>query len=370
MRALLGWPSESTFYQYKTGKCGTLAYDTLTRLSLIIGIYKALHILYPDETLADNWVRLPNRNPPLRRPSRHRTHGQRRPRRPLPSPPPARRTPRRVTIDLPPVAEIDWPDTCRLISSRYPPVGILDRVASPDDLEAVFVLEGLTNDRIRVERGQIYRLPKTNGSSASRWRACIMAAFCHPRPGGGRFNSEYRGAWYAGRALETAQREVIYHRGRELAEIGMAEARLEMRLYLADFAGSFRNVRDGWDAVHDPVHYTTSQHLAEHLLEAGSTGVVYRSVRHEGGECIACFRPKPSPTSAPPSISPSSGRGRRNRSSSLWAITVPPSTCNWLAGKLSWTRKVLYMFSLNSRWFPLILSGSILLNACLLFWLL
>jgi hypothetical protein len=63
MRALLGWPSESTFYQYKSGKCGTLAYDTLTRISLIIGIYKALHILYPEETLADSWVRLPNRNP-------------------------------------------------------------------------------------------------------------------------------------------------------------------------------------------------------------------------------------------------------------------------------------------------------------------
>lgn len=63
MRALLGHPSESTFYQYKAGKCGTLSYDTLTRISLLIGIYKALHILYPDESLADSWVRLPNRNP-------------------------------------------------------------------------------------------------------------------------------------------------------------------------------------------------------------------------------------------------------------------------------------------------------------------
>ncbi|MBY0504774.1 MAG: MbcA/ParS/Xre antitoxin family protein [Bryobacteraceae bacterium] len=63
MRALLGSPSESTFYQYKAGKCGTLSHDTLTRISLVIGIYKALHILYPDETLADSWVRLPNRNP-------------------------------------------------------------------------------------------------------------------------------------------------------------------------------------------------------------------------------------------------------------------------------------------------------------------
>lgn len=62
MRSLLGWPSESTFYQYKAGKCGTLSHDTLTRISLVMGIYKALHILYPDETLADSWVRLPNRH--------------------------------------------------------------------------------------------------------------------------------------------------------------------------------------------------------------------------------------------------------------------------------------------------------------------
>lgn len=197
-----------------------------------------------------------------------------------------------MTIELPPVAEIDWPDTCRLIPSRYPPVGILDRVASPDDLDAVFILEGLTNDRIRVEKGQIHRLPKSEWVVGQPMASVIMAAFCHPRPGGGRFNSEYRGAWYAGRALETAQREVIYHRGRELAEIGMAEARLEMRLYLADFAGSFRSVRDGWGAVHDPVTYTSSQHLASILLEAGDIGVVYRSVRHQGGECLACFRPK------------------------------------------------------------------------------
>ena len=34
-----------------------------------------------------------------------------------------------------------------------------------------------------------------------------------------------------------------------------------------------------------------SQQLAEQLLDAGSLGIVYPSVRHEGGTCIACFRP-------------------------------------------------------------------------------
>lgn len=62
-RALLGWPPESTFYKYKSGPVGTLPYDTLIRISLILGIYKDLHILYPDANLADRWPGLPNNNP-------------------------------------------------------------------------------------------------------------------------------------------------------------------------------------------------------------------------------------------------------------------------------------------------------------------
>ncbi len=62
-RALLGWPPESTFYKYKAGQPGTLSYDLLIRISLVLGIYKDLRILYPDESLAHAWVRLPNSNP-------------------------------------------------------------------------------------------------------------------------------------------------------------------------------------------------------------------------------------------------------------------------------------------------------------------
>ncbi|MBV8815266.1 MAG: DUF2384 domain-containing protein [Verrucomicrobia bacterium] len=60
-RGLLGWPARSTMYNYHNGKVPVLAYDALQRISLVIGIYKALHILYPD--FADRWVNLPNSNP-------------------------------------------------------------------------------------------------------------------------------------------------------------------------------------------------------------------------------------------------------------------------------------------------------------------
>ena len=40
-----------------------------------------------------------------------------------------------------------------------------------------------------------------------------------------------------------------------------------------------------------PDSYVASQALAQQMLEAGSLGVIYPSVRHRGGTCIACFRP-------------------------------------------------------------------------------
>jgi hypothetical protein len=62
-RALLGWPAASTFHKYKAGDYGTLSFDTLTRISLVIGIYKSLQVLYPEPRFADAWIRMPNSHP-------------------------------------------------------------------------------------------------------------------------------------------------------------------------------------------------------------------------------------------------------------------------------------------------------------------
>lgn len=62
-RALLGWPPESTFFKYKAGQVGTLPFDMLMRISLVLGIYKNLCILYPEQELANRWIKLPNSNP-------------------------------------------------------------------------------------------------------------------------------------------------------------------------------------------------------------------------------------------------------------------------------------------------------------------
>ena len=57
-RGLLGWPSRSAFYNWKAGRAVTLPYDTLVRISLVLGIYKALHILYPEDEFWDDLLRV------------------------------------------------------------------------------------------------------------------------------------------------------------------------------------------------------------------------------------------------------------------------------------------------------------------------
>jgi RES domain-containing protein len=194
----------------------------------------------------------------------------------------------------PPARLLRWRNSHRLIPSRFPSVGILDRIARPEDLEAVIALEGWTNDRLTIEAGSLHRVPREEWVTGHPQATVVMAAFCHPRAGGGRFNSASRGAWYASRSLETAIAETVFHRTRELQDVGVLEARVEMRQYLADFAAPFHDVRrgPGMAALHDPDDYTASQRLAARLLEDGSPGLVYRSVRHKGGECLVCFRPR------------------------------------------------------------------------------
>ena len=60
-RLLLGGVSNGPFYEMKKDPDRVLDADKLTRVSYLIGVFKALNILY-SEKLADSWVQLPNAN--------------------------------------------------------------------------------------------------------------------------------------------------------------------------------------------------------------------------------------------------------------------------------------------------------------------
>jgi hypothetical protein len=64
-RQLLGGISSGSYYSWKKQPKRVLDQDTLIRISLLLGIFKALNILY-GEALADAWITLPNSNPMFR----------------------------------------------------------------------------------------------------------------------------------------------------------------------------------------------------------------------------------------------------------------------------------------------------------------
>src|ERR687892_2092572 len=72
-RVLLGRPSRARLYNWKSGRVRGLPHDTVQRISYLLGIHKALQILYSDPHLADAWVlRRQLRRPPRARRGRPR----------------------------------------------------------------------------------------------------------------------------------------------------------------------------------------------------------------------------------------------------------------------------------------------------------
>lgn len=187
-------------------------------------------------------------------------------------------------------------DTVRLIPSRFAPRedSVLAGIAADDaHLADLFDLDNATNERLRAERGLspgigvdelVFGVPN--------WRI-VNAAFVHARPEGSRFNGPDRGAWYCAFEIETALAEIGFHKTVEYEEIGRFDDSVTYEAFLADFTHEFHDLRDDprFARCLDPASYVASQRLAERLLERGSIGIVYPSVRRAGGTNLACFRP-------------------------------------------------------------------------------
>jgi hypothetical protein len=218
---------------------------------------------------------------------------------------------------LPPTTPISQDDTHRLIPNRFYEEGesVLSRLGLPPaQMQHLFQLDDATNARLAGEANQLPGITVHELVFAVPHYHIINAAFTHARPGGSRFSGPDRGVWYAGFSPKTAQAEVAFHYGEGLREINWQEEEtVDYREYLADFRADFHDLRTGnprGDELRDdrrqadnlpregtyqkylqPDSYRASQQLGRRLLDRGSAGIVYPSVRHAGGTCIACFRP-------------------------------------------------------------------------------
>jgi hypothetical protein len=202
----------------------------------------------------------------------------------------------------PKTSPISQDNTHRLIPNKFYEQGesVLSRLdLPPAQMEHLFELDNATNARLAGEANLLPGITVHELVFGVPQYHIVNAAFTHARPKGSRFSGPDRGVWYAGFSLKTAQAEVAFHYGEGLREVNWQEEETVVyREYLADFRAEFHDLRGAttketaaYKKYLDPGSYRAPQQLGRRLLDAGSAGIVYPSVRHAAGTCIACFRP-------------------------------------------------------------------------------
>jgi hypothetical protein len=194
--------------------------------------------------------------------------------------------PKEVNPHLP-----DWETLYRLVPSHFPPINLFENVVDADDLELVFAIESLTNDRLKDAAGELAALPKADRISGAGITP-VMAAFTHISQLSRFTNGQNYGVYYGSKALITAIKETAHHREVFLRMTNEDDTELTMRCYANKVAMEMHDIR-GEDYAHlHKEDYLAPQAFANELRANGSNGLLYNSVIHTGGECIAAFKPK------------------------------------------------------------------------------
>jgi hypothetical protein len=181
----------------------------------------------------------------------------------------------------------------RIVPSRYPPVDLFERIADAEELELVYEIESLTNDRLRAEAGDLYRVPReewVTGPGAT----VVMAAFTHlGRPT--RFGDGSYGVYYAALDEATAIAETRFHAERFLRQTREPPMELDRRCYVGRVEAPLEDIRGpAFAELRDPdvATWPRCQAFGAARRAAGASGLLYRSARRDKGECIAAFRPR------------------------------------------------------------------------------
>jgi hypothetical protein len=192
-----------------------------------------------------------------------------------------------------PTSRVVWRETHRLVLSHFPLIDLYDDVADPHDWEALASAQARTNPRIWDEIGDLSLVPVARrvGGPGASW---VMGAFTHVSPDRvSRFSDGGYGVYYAGDRLATALYEHTHHMGRFYAAAGMEAAWLsEVRQLVGRLDAGLLDLRGpGFARLLDPDDYGPSQAFARQQRGDGADGIVYPSVRHAPGQCIAAFYP-------------------------------------------------------------------------------
>ena len=194
-------------------------------------------------------------------------------------------------MDFPAKVTLKWDTQFRIIPSKFLPINFFEKLVEPHQMEEIFYLESLTNDRLREEVGEI-SLVKPQDRISGKGASIVMAAFTHiGKPS--RFTDGSYGVYYASKDLKTAILETVYWRTKFLSYTSEEAGTIDMRVYVGKILKPLHDIRNmkKYAELHHPDNYAASQSFASILKEKESYGLVYNSVRDKGGVCIAAFRP-------------------------------------------------------------------------------
>lgn len=192
------------------------------------------------------------------------------------------------------LADVHWERAVRIIRSAFPPIDLFEDIADPADWPLLISAEQKTNPRIMTAVGNLDLIPparRVGGPGASY----LMAPFTHVSPDRkSRFGDGSFGVLYVAKLFETALFETIHHHARFMARTAEApgwtsqfrEIILDVNAELYDLRGA--TAQRGFL---NPDDYEASQLWARALRSDDVDGLVYPSVRHATGECVALFYP-------------------------------------------------------------------------------
>ena len=185
----------------------------------------------------------------------------------------------------------------RLVNSKFPPIALFDDVANPEEFEALYQIQALTNPRLQNEVGRIELIPRSEIPFGVPGCSYATAPFTHVNPEGSRFSNGSFGVLYLAATMEAALAEVHHHQNKYWSNIQSLNYE---RFVFRGLSCSFdeHSMKDATslpmsNPIYDPDDYTHSRSLGKIVKDAGLMGLRYNSVRLPGSYCWALMSPKP-----------------------------------------------------------------------------
>jgi hypothetical protein len=194
-----------------------------------------------------------------------------------------------------PISDVKWEGAVRIIRSIYPPIDLFEDIADPADWPLLISAEQKTNPRIMENIGNLDLVPEDRrvGGTGTTY---LMAPFTHVSTDRkSRFSDGTYGVLYAGSIFEVALLETVHHHANFMARTNEVPGwTSQFREIVVSVDARLHDLRRQ-DADHslvlNPNGYASSRALATQLRGDGSNGIVYPSIRREGGECVGLFYP-------------------------------------------------------------------------------